>query len=159
MTQAFETMTAKQEDPQQLQQQQFRPTSPSPSSLSRPQSVMSRDPNDYVAAHRTLSMNRDTSRSVPKNHRRRSSFMSSGGNEPVGGFYPNSEGGSERHHVHRRKSIFQKVKDFFSLSDLPDENEYDDERGRYYEEDGFKARMRRRSRSVAKFLGLSNREE
>jgi hypothetical protein len=128
----------------------FHPSSPDhgAATSSRPLSVMSSNPQDYLAAHRSLSVSRqERRRSVSQ--RRRS--IVSGAVSSIGG---RSEAAYEPPYgtVTRKRSIFQKVKHFFRGEDDVDLQD----RGRDYQDEAtFAGRMRARSKSVARFLGLS----
>ncbi|KAJ3304187.1 hypothetical protein HDV03_003040 [Kappamyces sp. JEL0829] len=136
----------------------FRPMSPDAgSTVSRPMSIMSKDPEDYREAHRAMSVNRAQSRRSLSNVRRKSYVMGGQSETMMSLHGPASDIGSER--PLRRKSIFQKVKDFFTGEDSHDPYGSVTSRGRdNHDESTFAGRMRARSKSVARFLGLTSEE-
>lgn len=112
------------------QSQSYRPASPG-SQISRPMSAMSKDPEDYIDAHRALSINRDESR------RRRS-------------FHAIGPSNTKMSLQEDKQTVFQKLKAFFVKDKL---GEGEEERGR----DAMRGRTR--SRSVTRFLGMGRRED
>jgi hypothetical protein len=106
-------------------------------------SVMSRDPEDYVEAHRARSMNRSRSQNPPD---RRRSFNFNR-NESLGSLQYGSMSQTDLHQQpKRRKSFMGKIKAFFS----GDKQVEEEDRGRTQE--NFASKLRRRSKSVTRFL-------
>ncbi|KAJ3276194.1 hypothetical protein HDV01_005642 [Terramyces sp. JEL0728] len=123
LTRAFENMNTSTSA--------YRAMSPELSSLPRPVSQLSRDPEDYIEAHRVLSMNRSSSRNSVNS--RRKSLIERGGSD-IG---PQSG---------RRNSLFSKMKAMF----LGKEPELEEPRGR--NEESLVSKLRKRSKSVTKFI-------
>ncbi|KAJ3261392.1 hypothetical protein HK103_006000 [Boothiomyces macroporosus] len=131
LTRAFENMNTSTSA--------YRAMSPELSSLPRPVSQLSRDPEDYIEAHRVLSMNRSSSRNSVNS--RRKSLIERGA----------SDVGPQ---TNRRNSLFSKMKALFLGKEEPQPEET---RGR--NEESFVSKLRKRSKSVSKFISTLGRSK
>jgi hypothetical protein len=132
--------------------EQYRPMTPM-SEVSGPQramSIMSRDPEEYVEQHRVLSISRSRSQNPPE---RRRSFNFAN-RESLGSLQWQNGNRSQtdlRTQPKHRKSFMGKIKAFFSAGkDEEEKKEEDQDRGRTQE--NFASKLRRRSKSVTRFL-------
>lgn len=148
LTQAFESMSLNSNV-------QYRPTSPttsiarpnSPSNsavgsgITRPISVMSRDPEDYVETHRVISVNRNTSRRSISQNRRKSYAQDALLNlnqAKCDSVSPGDDFG--------KKSFFQILKSFFAPEPEMETNAFEEP------EAVLEGGRRTRSKSIVKYL-------
>ncbi|KAI8899350.1 hypothetical protein BC833DRAFT_586228 [Globomyces pollinis-pini] len=159
LTKAFENMSAVNES--------YRPTEDENEPLARPQSVMSRNPEDYLAAHRSLTSNRSASRDGGRASRRLSRTSTSTSALPHwdGQQFVHNNSSSDlgpnptiRPEMGRKISIFQKVKSIFKKSESKDNlqrvdsAELSPERGREPQAETITGRFRQRSKSAIRYL-------